>query len=143
MLQVFQDFGKCTPEVVAGIIKVMATFPAHIQEKVVDLRFGLPSKLKFLPTIADVIEAGNQYLRAERESIDYAKRFSGKPMGREARTPFRPFPQLWNAFGEDWMDLECRRHKWKFDTLQDACRALVTQGRDAAETVLLSAPVEK
>ena len=138
MVKCFPDYGKAPHEYLSSITLIMAEYAAHIQERICDLKFGLPSRLKFLPTVSDVVEAGNQALQAEREIMDYDRRFAGRPISRGDRAPFRPFPQLWAEFGNDFMDDKVRAGM-SFDTLDGACRALVREGRDAALNILTEA----
>ena len=48
---------------------------------------------------------------------------------------FRPFPQLWAAFGNQTMDALVRKGI-SFETLDGACKALVTKSKARAETML-------
>lgn len=114
----------------------MAEFPAHIQERIADLRYGLPAKSKFVPTVAEIVEMGDGILRAERETASYAQRFSGRIIrGEVQRPPFQPFAQLWGAFTDEPDMLKDKT----FDAYADATRALVTRGKEAARHVLLTA----
>ena len=49
--------------------------------------------------------------------------------------PFKPFPQLWDAFEAHEGDLLVGK---SFGCLDDACKALVTNSKDAARTILKS-----
>lgn len=136
MLRAFPDYGKSPPEYVAAIVALMAEYPAHIQDKLADTRFGVPSKTEFLPTPKIITELAEAYLRHERELADYDRRFSRQPIkGQQPRAPHRPFPQLWAEFGDEYMDAKARRIS-NFETLDAACKALVTQGRHAALKVM-------
>jgi hypothetical protein len=132
MLGAFPDYGKAPPNYAAAIAKVLADYPANIQERICDLRFGLASKLKFLPTVSDVVEMGDRLLKAEREAQEHAKRFAGRVPIQGTSEPFRPFPQLWAEFGNDFMDDQTRSKNVSFESLDAACKALVCHGREAA-----------
>ena len=56
----FPDYGKVTPQYVAGLIEVMATFPLAVQTEIADIREGISGIAKFLPTVADLVEFGKQ-----------------------------------------------------------------------------------
>lgn len=134
MLRAFPDYGKSPPEYVASVVQVLATYPAHVQERIADLRYGLASKSKFLPTISEIVEMGDAVVRSETEVVAYAKRFSGKFVrGEVQRAPYIPFPQLWAAFESEPKLLEGQ----VFDVLDEACRALVRHGIDKARRTLL------
>lgn len=132
MLRAFPDYGKSPPEYVASIVNLLAEYPAHIQERLADIRFGIPSKTDFLPTPKIITEFAEKHLQAEREATDHAKRFAGRVPIQGVSAPFRPFPQLWAEFGDEFMDSKTRDKKISFDSLDAACKALVLQGRDAA-----------
>jgi hypothetical protein len=49
--------------------------------------------------------------------------------------PFRPFPQLWDAFDHSEPELLVGR---TFGALDDACKALITQSKERAREILKS-----
>ena len=132
MLRAFPDYGKSPPEYVASIVNLLAEYPAHIQERLADVRFGIPSKTDFLPTPKNITEFAEKHLQAEREAADHYQRFAGRVKIEGTKTPFRPFPQLWAEFGNEFMDAQTRDQKISFESLDAACKALVCQGREAA-----------
>ena len=132
MLGAFPDYGKAPPNYAAAIAKILAEYPANIQERICDLRFGLASKLKFLPTVSDVVEMADGLLQSEREAVDHAKRFAGRVPIQGVSAPFRPFHQLWAEFGDEFMDAKTKEKDMSFEFLDAACKTLVCQGRDAA-----------
>lgn len=144
MLGCFPDYGKAPPEYFGAISSVLTNYAVHIQERICDMRHGLPSKLKFLPTISDIVEFGDAVLKSEREAMSYAERFRGRAVEVDARKPFRPFPQLWAEFGNERMDervkvlasIKYPDGKGAFDVLDNACKALVTRGRESAANIL-------
>jgi hypothetical protein len=52
-----------------------------------------------------------------------------------SNSPFKPFPQLWNAFESSEPELLTKK---SFGCLDDACKALMTSGKDAARAILKS-----
>jgi hypothetical protein len=120
---------------VASLVQLMVEYPAHIQELCSDLRRGIPSKTKYMPTVAELVALADGFVREEAETAKFNKRFSGRIIPKE-RKPFRPFPQLWAAFGNDVMDEVASSKGMDFDRLDAACKALVTEGRFRAETML-------
>ena len=97
-------------------------------------RSGVQSFCKFLPTVAEIVEFGNRLtIEAARERAERLK--PRRDHIQTVRRPFRPFPQLWKAFGEDYMD-GLVRGGISFEILDAACHALVVTGRDAALTAL-------
>jgi hypothetical protein len=132
ILRAFPDYGKSPPEYVASLVQLMCEYPVHIQEKCADLRRGVASKTDFLPTIKTISEMADGFVRDEAKAKSFAGRFSGRSVLPHEQAPFVPFPQLWRAF-ENEPDLFVGR---SFDTLDDACKDLVTQGHDAARVIL-------
>jgi hypothetical protein len=133
MLRPFPDYGKSPPEYIAAIVALMSEYPANIQDRLADTRYGIPSKTEFLPTPKIITEFAEKILQDERDIAEYSKRFSGKFIqGQQPRAPFRPFPQLWAEFGNEFMDHKVSSGKFHFETLDASCKALVTQGREAA-----------
>jgi hypothetical protein len=39
-----------------AIVSVLNTYPRSVQDRLSDLREGVPAKCKFLPTVADIVE---------------------------------------------------------------------------------------
>lgn len=129
ILSRFPDYGKASPEYLAGMAQLLSTFPADILKVMVDPRLGISARCKFLPTQAEVIEYADM-LREKREAVrDLRKGRVPEPIGLGKKA--EPFPALWAAF-KDETDL-LRRN---FDTLADASRALAMHGREAAVRVL-------
>jgi len=58
---------------VAGMTALMATFPPDLVRRVCDPATGLPSRLKFLPTLADVRDALDQELDRRNRIIANAR----------------------------------------------------------------------
>jgi len=136
MLRAFPDYGKSPPEYVASITALLAEYPANIQERLANIRFGVPSKTEFLPTPKVITELAEKWLQDEREISSFDARFTGR-IARDItpRAPFRPFNQLWAEFGNDFMDGKVRAGI-DFETLESACRTLVVEGRSVAENIL-------
>lgn len=53
------------------------------------------------------------------------------------RTPFRPFPALWEAFADDPAILAKLDNPGSFAFLDDAARTLARRGKDAARVFIL------
>ncbi len=138
MLRAFPDYGKSPPEYVASITALLAEYPANIQERLANTRFGVPSKTEFLPTPKIITELAEKWMQHEREMSSLDAKFTGR-IARDItpRAPFRPFPQLWAEFGSDFMDSRVR-DGIQFEVLESACQSLVVNGRSVAETILLA-----
>lgn len=54
----YPDYGKATGEYVNGLVEAMATFPEPVQNELADIRAGISARLRFLPTVADLVELG-------------------------------------------------------------------------------------
>lgn len=64
MLAGFPDYGKTSAEYVPAITAVMESYPITVQERLSDFRTGIPARCKFLPTIAEIVELGDEILRS-------------------------------------------------------------------------------
>ena len=65
ILRCFPDYGKAGPHYVIGIVELVEQYPPHIQDAFADLRTGIPSRCKFLPTIADFVTMAGEILSSE------------------------------------------------------------------------------
>lgn len=80
------------PEIyTAAIAATLADFPPEVQDFVTDPRTGLPSRLKWLPTVAEVREAcenSASYIRARDYLLSKGWRYvDGKLVKPEAARP--------------------------------------------------------
>jgi len=125
----YPEYGKAPPEYLAGLAKLMATYPDDVLATMTDIRIGVSARYKFLPTPAEIVEFGER-LEQRREALkDVRKGRIPEPIGSLGKA--MPFPRLFGTFREE-PELLVRG----FDTLAAASRALATQGRDAARAVL-------
>lgn len=53
-------------------MNIFAEYSGSVQEKLVNLRYGLPSKCKFLPTVADIVEMAEPLAFAELQTLPKA-----------------------------------------------------------------------
>ncbi len=56
ILTTYPEYSKSPPEYLAAIVKVIASYPLETQNRLANLRHGIPAKCKFLPTVADIVE---------------------------------------------------------------------------------------
>ena len=71
----YPDYGKAPTEYIASLISVIATYDENVQQCMANLRTGIASKCKFLPTVADIVEFGDA-----REKLNQPQ-----------KKPFKPF----------------------------------------------------
>lgn len=129
ILSRYPDYGKSPPEYLAGIAELLADIPPENLRVMVDPRIGISAKHKFLPTQADILEFDEQIEARRYATRDLRQGRVPEPIGLGVKA--MPFPKLAAAF-KDQPHLLQR----SFDCLFDASKALATQGRDAAETIL-------
>ena len=80
----------------AALMAVLSEYPIDVVEHVTDPRTGLPRTLKWLPSVAEVVEACEQRQRAKRP----LRASLGKPM-----PPIPVNPHMWDdANAKDWFD---------------------------------------
>ena len=56
----YRDSPTATKEYTVAILQVIASYPPDIQSRMADLRTGIPAKCKFLPTVAEIVEFGDE-----------------------------------------------------------------------------------
>lgn len=139
ILRCYPDYGKAPTEYVANLMAVLDRYPVEIIMQLADVRTGLPGKCKFLPVPAEVVEMADGFIavaaqRAARPDYSSLKRVSmaeyAQMRGSSVLGPFRPFPKLYAAFGDE------KLQGLSFDALFDASRTLATQGHQAAADFL-------
>jgi len=69
----YPDYGKAPPEYIVNVIDVLATFPEWVLVKLCDLRTGIPARCNFLPTVADVVKAGDRIILEENLRVEQEK----------------------------------------------------------------------
>lgn len=134
ILASYPDYGKTPPEYLVVMTNLLASYPQTIIDRIANPRYGIASRTKFLPTVADVTEMAN-------ELIDRAAVMS-RPTPQLSRTlpfraEFRPFPRLWEAFSGDPEAMHALESHLPFETVDQAAYALATKGVMAARDVLL------
>lgn len=121
------------PEVYVGaVIASLSDYPAHVVSAVVDPRTGLPSKLKFLPTIAEIKSACEDEYRSER----YAREWEGRAESMRALPPPDHTPRPKNSATRTAL---CERYGLKqlppgWDAV-DVAKAAATHGADLPRVV--------
>lgn len=66
------------PEVyTAAVIAILSTFPIDIVRQVVDPRTGIPSRVKWLPSPSEVMEACRK-IEEERKAVSYAQQWEAR-----------------------------------------------------------------
>lgn len=128
----YPDGGRATPEYIAGLVQALAELSPQDIEAVMDIRSGIRRRCKFLPTIAEVMGFVEERKARYAAVDDLAERVGARVPERTVRTPYRPFPKLYDAFEPDepWL---LRKN---FDTLFEASRAFAMYGKDQARAVL-------
>ena len=129
ILQRYPDYGKSSPEYLAGIAELLADLPPENVRVMCDPRIGISARHKFLPTQADFLEFDEQLEARRYATRDLRQGRVPEPIGNGAKPT--PFPKLAAAF-RDQPELLLR----KFDCLCDASKALATIGVDAAREIL-------
>jgi hypothetical protein len=124
MLSGYPEYAKSPPDYIVAIADVLSHFDDEIQTFLSDRVRGIPSKCTYLPTIADIVKAANEFEnhRAEHRLRSTKVRRIAEPTPSFV-APACPFPQLARAFAHEPHFL-----KRGFKTLSDACRALVCGG---------------
>lgn len=80
ILSCYPDYDKATPEYIVNLIDCMATFPTTTLAKLCDLRTGIPARCPYLPTLADVVQIGNEFERATSNGpVKLVRVFVGTP----------------------------------------------------------------
>jgi hypothetical protein len=76
----------------AGVVAALSDYPVEIICQVVDPRNGIPSKIKWLPTIAEIKEACESRYAPHRYAADWDKRAAEKIAARDtlAIPDYRP-----------------------------------------------------
>lgn len=74
MLKVYPDYSKSPPDYLAAIVSILSTYPRHTQNRLADLKTGIPGKCTYLPTVADIVKLAESYESA-RPSHTFYKKF--------------------------------------------------------------------
>lgn len=132
MLSAYPDYGKASPEYLLSVTEVLANYPEHIQARLADHMSGVPSKSEFLPSIAAIVKLGDEMASRDGVANRYQDLKRNAVPQIEYKGAYVPFPKLWEAFRDE---LDLLRGK-RFDQLDDASKALATQGKDRARDIL-------
>lgn len=125
----YPEYGKAPPEYLAGLAKLLATYPDSVLKTMTDIRLGVTARYKFLPTPADIVEFGEQLEQRWEAMRDIRQGRIPEPIGSTRKA--MPFPRLYSAFHSE-PELLVRT----FETLSEASRTLAIHGTDAARAVL-------
>ena len=122
----------------AGLTETLKALTPQELEWVSDIRDGIQTRCKFLPTPADIFElirekvAARDKIKATRAAgIEYFESVCTPADLNPPKRKFNPFPKLARAFKGEPHLLER-----SFDCLFSASKALATDSVDAARTVL-------
>lgn len=132
ILSRYPDYGKASPEYIAGIAELLASYPDDILKTAADNRIGISAVNKFLPTQADIIEYIDKLEQKRYATRDIRQGRVPEPIGKKEKPT--PFPALWKAFADE-PDLLVRT----FNCLCDASKRLALDGKEAARDVLMRA----
>lgn len=96
ILKRYPDYSKATGEYVAALVEVMATYPDAVQDEIADIRQGIAARLKYLPTVADLVGLGNEIDARHRSQAIY-----NTPRREVDPKPYRPqqIPQFFDKNG--------------------------------------------
>lgn len=125
ILSSYPDYGKAPAEYLLSMTELLASYPENIIARLADLRTGIASRTSYLPTVHDVTKLANEFLDADLQRRK-APRREAEPS--PARSPYMPFPKLWEALASEKYLLEGRT----FDCLFEASRRLAMQGKQEA-----------
>lgn len=131
MLAAYPDYGKAGAEYLLSVTELLAEYPLDIQDRIANHRTGVPSLTKFLPTAMEITAFGDELMARRETAKRYANRVQTAPQ-IEYKGAYIPFPALWAAFADEMDILRYRR----FDRLDNAAKALATQGKEAARRIL-------
>lgn len=138
ILSSYPDYGKAPPEYGVNLAEYLSFLTQDEIAAVMDPKHGVTARCQFLPTNAD-IQACLKDSQERREKFTPTnsgyQRFGSVCTPNDAKpdkTPFRPYPRLWEAFGDEpWL---LKGHS--FETLTEASRSLAMFGKDSARDVL-------
>ena len=125
ILKRYPDYGKATGEYVAALVEVMATYPDAVQDEISDVRHGVTAKTRFLPTVADIVEIGNELDAKHRSQTRYYT-----PRREVDTTPYCPqqIPQYFDKYGNRITEREAEEraelHRANVESLRKVNRHL-------------------
>lgn len=138
ILTSYPDYGKAPPEYGVNLAEYLSYLSDEEMAVVMHPKTGITSKTSFLPTNADIQALLREHEERQRQfkpTNSGYQRFASVVTEQDARpdkTPFRPYPKLWEAFSEEpWL---LKGHT--FELLTEASRSLAMFGKDADRDVL-------
>lgn len=134
----YPDYGKAPPEYVVNLAEYLSFLTPDELGVVMHPKTGITSRTSYLPTNAEIQALLREHEEKQRQfkpSNSGYQRFASVVTEQDARpdkTPFRPYPKLWEAFADEpWL---LKSHT--FETLTEASRSLAMFGKEAARDVL-------
>lgn len=130
ILNSYPDYAKATPSFTGAVIEAIAQYPAYVQHALAHPTRGVQGKSTFLPTVADIVKLADELTAKAAGEAAFNAKFSNPFVVAERQTKvFRPFPRLWEALGEGFMDDFIQRWSVSFDLLDEAARRLPYYGK--------------
>jgi hypothetical protein len=129
-MQRYPDYRSAPPEYLVSLTDLLKTYPEWALIRLCDIRTGVTTKTKFLPTPKDVIDFVEPLLEQERKMARFQaikQRVTAPALGGPTDKP-RPFPKLWEAFADDPAMIAKLESGLSFETLFSASRKLATEG---------------
>lgn len=65
ILRAYPDYGKAPPAYVAALVEVVAGYPISFHDAFADMKTGIPSRTKYLPTAFDFAEMAKELQATE------------------------------------------------------------------------------
>jgi hypothetical protein len=133
----YPDYGKAPPEYGVNLTEYLSYLTDDEMSVVMHPKHGITARSTYLPTNADIqaLLREAEQKRDQFKSRTIYQRFASVCTEKDAlpdKTPFRPFPKLWETFKEEpWL---LKSHT--FETLSDASRSLSMFGKEAARDIL-------
>lgn len=137
ILTSYPDYGKAPSEYGVNLTEYLSYLNDDEMAVVMHPKHGITAKTSYLPTNADIQALLREHEAKQQQfkSHTHYQRFRSvcTPQDvKQDKTPFRPFPKLWESFKEEpWL---LKSHT--FEVLSDASRSLAMFGKDAARDVL-------
>lgn len=67
ILKSYPDYGKAPAEYLLAVTELLAGYPQEVRERLADLRTGIASRCKFLPSIAEIVEMAEEPQRIREQ----------------------------------------------------------------------------
>jgi hypothetical protein len=138
IMQRYPDYRSAPPEYLVSLTDLLKTYPEWALILLCDIRTGITTKTKFLPTPKDVTDFIEPLLEQERKMARFQAIKQRAPVPAISGTVGkpRPFPKLWEAFADDCEMFAKLERCLPFDTLSRASLLLATRGTTAARDFL-------